>query len=99
LTQRAINAALEGDGTALRLCLERICPPRKDRTVLFDLPAMNSPKDAAGAMAGIIEAVASGDMTPDESGSVTSIIEQYRRTLETTELENKLQAIEQATAK
>ena len=53
---------------------------------------------AAGAMAGIIEAVANGDMTPDEARSVTSIIEQYRRTLETTELENRLQALEQATA-
>ena len=98
LTQRAINSALEGDGTALRLCLERICPPRKDRPVLFDLPAMNSSKDAAGAMAGILEAVASGDMTPDEAGSVTGIIKQYRRTLETTELENRLQALEQAAA-
>jgi len=27
LTQKAINAALEGDGMALRLCLERILPP------------------------------------------------------------------------
>jgi hypothetical protein len=98
LTQKAINAALEGDGMALRLCLERICPPRKDRPVLFDLPGMDSSKDAAGAMAGIIEAVANGDMTPDEARSVTSIIEQYRRTLETTELENRLQALEQATA-
>jgi len=59
---------------------------------------MDSSKDAAGAMAGIIEAVANGDMTPDEARSVTSIIEQYRRTLETTELENRLQALEQATA-
>jgi hypothetical protein len=84
---------------ALRLCLERICPPRKDRPVLFDLPAMTNSKDAASAMAGIIMAVADGDMTPDEAGSVTCIIEQYRRTLETTELEGRLQALEQATSK
>ncbi|MDB9704431.1 hypothetical protein OAA86_10190 [Rhodospirillales bacterium] len=99
LTQRAIDTALDGDGAALRLCLERICPPRKDRPVLFDLPAMTNSKDAASAMAGIIMAVADGDMTPDEAGSVTCIIEQYRRTLETTELEGRLQALEQATSK
>jgi len=99
LTQKAISAALEGDGTALRLCLERICPPRKDRPVPFVMPEMSSSKDAANAMAGIIMAVADGDMTPDEAGSVTSIIEQYRRTLETTELEGRLQALEQATSK
>jgi hypothetical protein len=99
LTQKAISAALEGDGSALRLCLERLCPPRKDRPVPFAMPEMNSAKDAASAMAGIVMAVADGDMTPDEAGSVASIIEQYRRTLETTELENRLQALEQATAK
>ncbi len=99
LTQKAVEAALGGDMTAMRLCLERIAPPRKDRPVLFDLPAMTSSKDAASAMAGIIMAVADGDMTPDEAGSVTSIIEQYRRTLETTELESRLQALEQATSK
>jgi hypothetical protein len=40
LTQKAVAAALEGDMTAMRLCLERICPPRKDRPVLVDLPEM-----------------------------------------------------------
>jgi len=32
LTQKAVDLALEGDTTALRLCLERICPPRKEST-------------------------------------------------------------------
>ncbi len=99
LTQKAISAALEGDGAALRLCLERICPPRKDRPVPFVMPEMNNSKDAANAMAEIILAVADGEVTPDEAGSVASLIEQYRRTLETTELETRLQALEQATTK
>ena len=33
LTRKAIALALEGDTTALRLCLERIAPPRKDAPV------------------------------------------------------------------
>src|ERR1043166_3904236 len=36
LTRKAIELALEGDTTALRLCLERIVPQRKSRTVAFD---------------------------------------------------------------
>jgi hypothetical protein len=99
LTQKAVDAALGGDMTAMRLCLERLCPPRKDRPITFSLPGMSSAKDAANAMAGILEAVADGDITPDEAGSVASIIEQYRRTLETSELESRLQALEQATSK
>ena len=33
ITQKAIDKALEGDGVALRLCLDRIAPPRKDAPV------------------------------------------------------------------
>ena len=38
LTQKAIDLALAGDMAALRLCLDRILPPRKDRPVTFVLP-------------------------------------------------------------
>ena len=60
LSRKAIETALEGDTTALRLCLERIAPPRKDAPVTFDLPPMQSATDAAKAAASVLEAVASG---------------------------------------
>ena len=82
--------------TAMRLCLERICPPRKDRPVLIDLPEMKGAEGASRAMAGILEAVAEGDITPDEARGLSSIVEVYRKTLETTELEMRLHALEQA---
>ena len=31
LTRKAVDMALQGNTTALRLCLERVCPPRKNR--------------------------------------------------------------------
>jgi hypothetical protein len=45
LTRRAIERAKEGDSVALRLCLERILPPRKDRPVSFALPKIESAAD------------------------------------------------------
>jgi hypothetical protein len=42
LTKVAIDKALEGDSVALRLCLDRICPPRRDRTVMFPLPEIKA---------------------------------------------------------
>ena len=95
LTQKAVEAALGGDMTAMRLCLERICPPRKDHPVLIDLPEMTTSKGASHVMAGILEAVADGDITPDEARGVSSIVEVYRKTLETSELEARLSALEQ----
>ena len=64
LTQAAIDKALEGDTTALRLCLDRIAPPRKDAPISFDMPEIETPTDAANAARAILKAVADGDVTP-----------------------------------
>lgn len=38
LTRKAVEMALQGDGVALRLCLDRIAPPRMDSPVQFAMP-------------------------------------------------------------
>jgi hypothetical protein len=60
LTRKAVEMALSGDTTAMRLCLERIAPPRKDRPVTFALPKLETAADAITACAALVEAVASG---------------------------------------
>jgi hypothetical protein len=57
LTRKAIELAEAGDLAALRVCLDRIAPPRKDRPVVFDLPLVSSAADAANAAAAVLEAV------------------------------------------
>ena len=37
---KTISMAKEGDTACIRLCLDRIAPPRKDRPVRFTLPEM-----------------------------------------------------------
>lgn len=94
LTRQAVMQALEGDTTALRLCLERIAPPRRDAPVTFDLPRMETARDAAKAAGAVLEAVALGDLTPQEGAHIMALVETYRRTLETTELEARVAALE-----
>ena len=94
LTQKAIDKALEGDVTALRLCLDRIAPPRKDSPVMFDLPRIETSGDAAVAAGSILTAVSDGDVTPQEAVSIMAVVEQFRRTLETTEIEARIAALE-----
>ena len=60
LTQKAVELALAGDTIALRLCMERLCPVRKDRPVSFPLPPINTARDAANVAAAVTEAVAAG---------------------------------------
>ncbi|WP_299986643.1 DUF5681 domain-containing protein [uncultured Ruegeria sp.] len=96
LTQSAISKALEGDTTALRLCLERVAPARKDAPVNFDLPPIKSAEDASEAAQAVIQAVSEGDVTPLEGATVMGLVEQYRRILEATELERRIAALESA---
>jgi len=82
LIEKAIQMAKDGDGPALRLCIERLSPARKDRPVWFDLPEMNEARDAVNASAAIVAAVAAGDLTPSEAGELSKVVDGYARTLQ-----------------
>ena len=94
LTRTAIEKALDGDGLALRLCLERIAPAPKDRPVAFSMPNIKSARDASEAASAVLAAVSEGDLTPIEAGRVMSLIDSLKRTLELTDIENRLAALE-----
>ena len=70
LTRKAIEMAKEGDGPALRMCLDRLAPPRKDSPVCFDLPPIKSVVDTVEASSALLSAVAGGDVTPDEAARI-----------------------------
>src|SRR3954471_17099679 len=70
LTRTAIDLAKTGDTTALRLCLERVCPPRRDRPVAFALPAIENVADLTKASTALLQAVASGELTPAEAAEL-----------------------------
>ena len=96
LTRKAIQLGLAGDLPALRLCLERILPPRKDRPIAFEMPTIASIEDAPKAMAAITTAVASGEITATEAADVAKLVETYVRSVEASDLEKRLRAIEEA---
>ena len=94
LTQIAISKALDGDSVALRLCLDRIAPPMKDKPVVFPIPQMQDAVDASQAAGSVLSAVSEGMLTPIEGTRVMGLIDSYRRTLELTEIENRLKVLE-----
>ena len=80
---------------ALRLCLDRIVPPRKDRPVIFQVPPLKTINDAPKAMGAIIGAVASGEISISEGADMSRMVESYVRAIEATDLEIRLRAIEE----
>lgn len=97
LTRKAIELAQNGDMQALRLCLERLCPPRKDRPITFALPEIRSMADVVPAQSALLAAVASGDITPAEAGEVSKLLDSYTKAVEVSELAERIALLEQRT--
>jgi len=98
LTQLAIKLADEGDVTALRLCMDRICPRAKHSPVAFQLPPMASAGDAITALANIVQGVADGDLTAIEAAELSMLVRVFSQTVVDSELEQRIRKLE-ATAK
>ncbi len=94
LTRKCIELAKGGDMQALRLCMERLCPPRKDSPISFELPRMETSTDAVSVLSGLLDEVASGNITPSEAQAVAGIVDTYRRTIETSELDARIKELE-----
>jgi hypothetical protein len=97
LTKAAIDKALEGDTVALRLCLDRLAPPRRDAPVSFEMPVVRTAADALLASSALLAAVAAGDVTPDEGGRVMALLTAHRSIVETSDHADRIAALEATT--
>jgi hypothetical protein len=94
LTCKALELALDGNPTALRMCLDRIGPTRRERTVPVKLPPVRDAADLAGTMTAIISAAGKGEISPDEGGRLARLIAIFLRAVETGDFERRLQLLE-----
>ena len=97
ITRKVIDKALEGDPTALRLCLERLLPPRRERPVAFQLPAkIETLADVIAASSSVLGACAAGDLTPGDAVEIMNMISSHTRLVEMAEIEARVTALEKA---
>jgi hypothetical protein len=68
----------------MRLCIERILPPCRERAVKFHLPPIESVGDISAAMQAVTSALAKGDITPGEAATIAGVVETFARAIETT---------------
>ena len=94
LTRKCVEMAMAGDTTALRLCMERLVPAVKSRAVSLSLPVIETPADILKAQAVAIQAMAVGEITPDEAATVATVLDAKRKAIETVELERRVSEIE-----
>ena len=94
ITRKCIAKALEGDGVALRLCMERLVSPTKDSPVKFTLAPVRSVEDMARAGGDILAAVSAGEISPEEATRVIGLLGRLRDLLELVDIEARLKALE-----
>src|SRR5258708_36052281 len=71
LVKKCVLRALEGDPIALRLCMERLLPVPRDRSVQIRMPKLNTCEDVAEAAKQVAHATATGKLSPTEDESAT----------------------------
>lgn len=82
ITRKAIELAMEGDPQALRMCMDRLLPVRKDRPVRFEMPEMAEAADIVKATGAMLSAVASGEITPSEAGELGKLVTAHIQAIE-----------------
>jgi hypothetical protein len=97
LTRKAIDMALAGDTVALKICIDRIYPPRKDRPVTFPLPPINTARDAADLMSSVMNAVAAGQLTPADASELSKVVACTVKSFEAAEFADSLARMDQLT--
>lgn len=66
-----------------------------EKAIRFQLPVIETAADCANAQASITQAVSAGTILPSEGEMLAGLIEQQRRSLETSDLAERLVAIEE----
>jgi Family of unknown function (DUF5681) len=95
LAKVAVGLAEDGHAMALRLCLERVCAPKKSRPVQFELPALKTAADAVTAVGTVAEALAAGDLSAAEAADLAKFVQGFAHTLTTADLAQRVARLEE----
>jgi hypothetical protein len=94
ILQKQIDMAKDGDQRAAEVILSRVWPARKSRAINLDLPPVTVAADIVPALGRIADAVAGGEITPDEGAAVAAVLEGKRKAIETTDVLARIEALE-----
>jgi hypothetical protein len=95
IVRKTLELAKAGDGAALKIVMDRLIPPRKDRHLQFPLPPISDAQSAAAAMSTLIDAVGNGELSASEADGLAGLVERRAKLSELAEIETRLKALEE----
>ncbi|UEP49353.1 DUF5681 domain-containing protein [Burkholderia ambifaria] len=93
LVKKAVELALSGDTTALRICIDRCIPAVKAKDAPISISGLTGSLADQGKT--VVAAMAAGTITPDEAAAVMAVISAQAKIVEADELEKRLTALEE----
>ena len=94
LVNKCVEMAIEGDTTAMKICMDRLVPPRKSRPITIQLPDTKTAVGVADAQSTVVKTVAEGELTIEEGLVLSNILEARRKSIESSEFDTRLNKLE-----
>ena len=94
IVRKCVIGALQGDRQAMRLCVERLLPARRDAPVRTKLPLVKTAQDVNAALQVVLDDIARGRTTPSEGEMISNVLEKRRKAIETMELLRRVEQLE-----
>lgn len=94
LVRNVTEQANAGNMRAAGIVLARTWPRRRGARIKVELPAADSAGGVVQAQAALIAAVAEGQLSAEEAISISTLLENQRRAIETHDLEARIAAFE-----
>lgn len=92
-----VAKALDGDMAAMKLCIERLCPPQKEHPLpALTLPEMEGAEDLPRATAALLKAAASGGVTPSALAAMSAAVKAHVEAVQTADLAERIRKLEEA---
>ena len=95
LVRKCIFLALRGDRSAMRICMDRIGPARRDASIRMNLPRIGTAHDLDKAAEKVTQGIGRGDVTPAEGEKMMNIFEIRSRIIEKAHWESRLEKLEE----
>ena len=96
---KCIAMALQGNTVAMRLCVERMMPARRQPVIQLSLPEIHGAQDLDRAAAKLTQAVQRGKITPEEGQRMADILQIRSRLIQDRDVEERIARLEKAKAR
>jgi hypothetical protein len=92
LVAKAVSLALEGDSSALRMCMDRLIHPMKAKDDKVELGVLKGTLAEQGRA--VLNAAGLGEITPDQAATLIQAVATQARIVDISDLEERLERLE-----